>query len=147
LFRAVATAMCAVDSPCFELTRFVIILFRIVPRMDEVFIVSIISAHSMRRPKMHRECPRCHRRFRTTDLAREESQNMETERTAAGLEGVRFLYYHCPACGADNIFVDILPRDGEPEGEFDARRAEMEAVVRGLHADHVGAVVVPVRTS
>ena len=70
---------------------------------------------------------------------------MDAERKTAGLEGVRFLYYHCPSCEADTIFVDILPIDGERAREFEARRMEMEAVVRGLQGERVGAVVVPVR--
>jgi hypothetical protein len=94
---------------------------------------------------MLRECTSCCRPFAPEDLARSESKNMEAERKAAGLRGVRFLYYKCPACGTDDIFVDILPRPGESAEEFDWRRAEMEAVVRGLHADNVEAVVVPVR--
>jgi hypothetical protein len=70
---------------------------------------------------------------------------MEAERKAAGLEGVRFLYYRCRGCGTDDIFVDILPRDGEFVEDYERRRGEMEDVVRGLHAERVGAVVVPVR--
>ena len=94
---------------------------------------------------MHRECSRCHRAFVAADLSRAESRNMEAERKAAGVEGVRFLYYHCSGCGADDIFVDILPRDGESAEGYAARRAEMEAVVRTLHTEGVVAVVVPVR--
>lgn len=94
---------------------------------------------------MLRECTSCCRPFTPEDLARDESRNMEAERKAAGLRGVRFLYYYCPACGTGDIFVDILPRPGESAEEFDWRRGEMEGVVRGLHADGVDAVVVPVR--
>jgi hypothetical protein len=70
---------------------------------------------------------------------------MEVERKAAGLEGMRFLYCHCPECEADTIFVDIIPIDGERAGEFEARRAEMEAVVRRLDGERIEAIVVPVR--
>jgi hypothetical protein len=94
---------------------------------------------------MRRVCPNCHHRLRTTHLAQKVSQNMEVERKKAGMEGVRFLYYQCPECEADTIFVDILPIDGEGTEEFEARREDMEAVVRGLHGERVGAVVVPVR--
>ncbi len=94
---------------------------------------------------MRRECTRCRRPFAPADLARAESKGMEAERKAAGLEGIRFLYYRCPACGTDDIFVDVLPRRGESPDDFRARRDEMEAVVRGLPRDHVEAVVVPVR--
>jgi hypothetical protein len=93
---------------------------------------------------MKRECTRCGRPFTPPDLARTESKNMEADRKAAGLEGVRFLYYRCP-CGTDDIFVDILPRPDEPAEAFDRRREEMEAVVREMHADHVQARVVPVQ--
>lgn len=94
---------------------------------------------------MDRDCTRCSRRLAGADLVREASENMEAERKAAGLEGVRFVYYRCPGCGADSIFVDILPRDGEPAADFEGRRGAMEAVVRGLHSGAVAAVVVPVK--
>jgi hypothetical protein len=84
---------------------------------------------------MLRECTRCGRPFTPADLAREESKGMEAERKAAGLVGVRFVYYTCPDCGAADIFVDILSLDGEAPEAFRQRRAEMEAVVRSLHAD------------
>jgi hypothetical protein len=93
---------------------------------------------------MHRECTSCHRPFAPADLCREESKNLLAERKAAGLEGVRFLYDRCPGCGTDDIFVDILPREGEFAEEYEARRADMEEVVRALHADGVDAVVTPV---
>jgi hypothetical protein len=94
---------------------------------------------------MNRDCTRCGHRFTPGDLAREESRNLEQERRAAGLEGVRFLYYHCPGCGTNDIFVDILPRPGESPKDFRARRDEMEAVVRGLPHDQAEAVVVAVQ--
>jgi hypothetical protein len=93
---------------------------------------------------MKRECKHCGRPFTPADLSRTESRNMEAERKAAGLEGVRFLYYQCP-CGTAEIFVDILPRAGESADDFDRRQAEMEAVVRGLHRDQVEVQVVAVR--
>jgi hypothetical protein len=71
---------------------------------------------------------------------------MEAERKAAGLEGVRFLYYHCTACGMDDIFVDILPLQGESDDDYIRRRDAMEAAVRQLYSEPVRAeaVVVPV---
>ena len=93
---------------------------------------------------MKRECTRCGRPFTPPDLARTESKNMEADRKAAGLEGVRFLYYRCP-CGTDDIFVDILPRSGEAAEEFDRRRDEMEGVVRAMHGERVEAQVVAVK--
>jgi len=96
---------------------------------------------------MHRECTRCKRPFVPADLRREESKNMLAERKAAGLDGVRFLYYHCSECEMNDIFVDIVPREAESEEEYQARQDTMESVVRGLHADGVDAVVVPVQKS
>ena len=94
---------------------------------------------------MHRECTRCKRPFVPADLRREESKNMLAERKAAGLDGVRFLYYHCAECGMNDIFVDIVPRESESDEDYQERRDTMESVVRGLHADGVDAVVVPVQ--
>src|SRR5689334_22545151 len=96
---------------------------------------------------MIRECTRCHRSFTPPDLLREESRNMESERKAAGLEGVRFLYYHCPACQMNDIFVDILPLPEEPADDFWQRRNEREKVVRQLDAEEEEAVVVAVSRS
>lgn len=92
---------------------------------------------------MQRDCTRCRRPFTLADLSREETENLEAERKAAGLEGVTFVYFHCPACGMDDIFVAVLPRPTEFVEDYEARRDAMEKVVRGLHADGVAAVVVP----
>jgi hypothetical protein len=70
---------------------------------------------------------------------------MEAERKAAGLTGVRFVSYHCPDCGTNDIFVDILPLPGEAVEDFEHRRNEMEEVVRQLHADRAEAVVTVVQ--
>jgi hypothetical protein len=94
---------------------------------------------------MKRECTRCRRPFTKADLAREETTNMEAQRKDAGLEGVRFLYCRCSNCGMHDIFVDILPLAGESADDFQARRDEMEGVVRRLHGDQVEVVVVPVK--
>jgi hypothetical protein len=96
-----------------------------------------------REPTMQRECTRCRRPFALDDLSREETENMEVQRKENGLEGVKFLYFHCPACGMDDIFVAILPLETEFAEDYEARREAMEKVVRGLHADNVAAVVVP----
>jgi hypothetical protein len=87
--------------------------------------------------------PSIQRPFAAEDLAREETEGMEAERKAAGLGGVRFVYYRCPNCGMNDIFVDILPRPGESDDDFWARRDEMEAVVRRLHDEQAEAVVDP----
>jgi hypothetical protein len=91
-------------------------------------------------------CTQCGHPFVATDLARDETEDMEADRTAAGLRGVRFLYYACPACEMADIVVDILPLRGEQPERFQRRRSEMEAVVRKLHADRPdGAADVVVR--
>jgi hypothetical protein len=92
---------------------------------------------------MRRQCVRCGRALSATDFVREASRNMEVDRKAAGLEGVRFLYYRCP-CGVADVFVDVLPRHDELVEDFNRRVGEMEEAVRGLHADGVEAQVVPV---
>jgi hypothetical protein len=94
---------------------------------------------------MQRDCTRCRRPFTLTDMSREETENLEAGRTAAGLEGVKFLYFHCPACGMDDIFVAILPLETEFAEDYEARREAMEKVARGLHTDNVEAVVVPLK--
>ena len=82
---------------------------------------------------MDRECTRCRRPFAAADLCREESKEMEADRKAAGLSGVRFLFYHCPGCGTDDIFVDVRPLEGEAHADYLRRRDAMEAAVRQLH--------------
>ena len=90
---------------------------------------------------MERQCTRCRRPFAAADLCRSESKGMEAERKAAGLTGVRFLYYHCPECSTDDIFVDLLPLEGESDVAFRQRRDEMETAVRQLHSESTDAVV------
>lgn len=45
----------------------------------------------------------------------------------------------------DDIFVAIPPLETEFAEGYEARRAVMETVARGLHADGVEAVVVPLQ--
>lgn len=92
-----------------------------------------------------RNCTRCGRPFTLADLSREETGNLEAERKANGLEGIKFVHFHCPACGMNDIFVVILPLDTEFAEDYEARRDAMEKVVRDLHADDVEAVVVPLK--
>jgi hypothetical protein len=70
---------------------------------------------------------------------------MEGERKEAGLLGVRFLYYRCAGCGVEDIFIDIVPREGESPGEYADRHAAMLAAARDMHADKTDVVVVPVK--
>ena len=92
---------------------------------------------------MQRDCTRCRRPFALADLSREETENLEAGRKATGLEGVKFVYFRCPGCGMDDVFVAILPLPTEFAQDYEARREAMEKVVRGLHAEDVAAVVVP----
>ena len=92
---------------------------------------------------MRRQCVKCGREFAPADLVRDESRHMEADRKAAGLEGVRFLYYQCP-CGVADVFVDVLPRDDELAEDFDRRVGAMQEAVRRVHADGVEAQVVAV---
>jgi hypothetical protein len=96
-------------------------------------------------PMMHRDCTRCRRPFALADLSREDTGNLEAQRKANGLEGVKFLYFRCPACAMNDIFVAILPLETEFAEDYEARREAMEKVVRGLHAEDVNAVVVPLK--
>jgi hypothetical protein len=97
-------------------------------------------------PMMHRDCTRCRRPFALADLSREDTGNLEAQRKAHGLEGVKFLYFRCPSCGMNDIFVAILPLETEFAEDYETRREAMEKVVRGLHAEDVNAVVVPLKS-
>jgi len=90
---------------------------------------------------MMRECAHCRRPFTPADFVKEESKNMEADRRALGLEGVRFLYYACPGCGQNAIFLDILRRDGETEEDFRRRRGELERAVEQVQAELVQVVL------
>jgi hypothetical protein len=70
---------------------------------------------------------------------------MESERKEAGLVGVRFLYYRCHGCDAEDIFIDVLPRDGESPADYATRYAAMLTAARGLHTEKTDVVVVPVK--
>src|SRR5207237_615042 len=75
---------------------------------------------------MKRECTRCGRPFTPGDLAREESREMAAKRRAAGLEGVRFLYYSCPRCagrhGGTTCAPHCVPREHTVKGDPMPRR-------------------------
>jgi hypothetical protein len=90
---------------------------------------------------MTRECSHCHRPFTPQDFIKEESKNMESDRKALGLEGVRFLYYTCPGCGYADIFLDIYRQDGETEEQFQQRTHALESAVRQVHAEEVEVVL------
>jgi hypothetical protein len=91
---------------------------------------------------VHRSCTRCARAFTAADFVRGESRNLEADRQALGLEGVRFLYYACPACGQADLFLDLHHLPGESEEDFAARRREMEEAVRQARPAQVEVVLV-----
>jgi hypothetical protein len=91
---------------------------------------------------MLRKCSKCHKEFTPQELAREETKGMEAERKALGLQGVLFRFYTCSACGTADIFVEILPLEGESDEAFRRRREELESTIRGLRGDGVDVVVV-----
>jgi hypothetical protein len=92
---------------------------------------------------MRRTCTRCGRPFEAGDLVKDQSRQMEADRKAAGLDGVRFVTYRCP-CGTEEVFIDVLPRDDELAEDFDRRRVAMEEAARRVRETGVEAQVVPV---
>lgn len=92
---------------------------------------------------MRRTCTKCGRPFEPADLVRDRSRQMEADRRASGLDGVRFVTYRC-LCGAEDVFIDVLPRDDELAEDFDRRKAAMEEAARRVRADGVEAQIVSV---
>lgn len=90
---------------------------------------------------MHRICAHCQRPFAPNDLVKEESKGMEGMRKRLGLEGARFLYYSCPDCGYDEIFVDVHPLPDEGAADFQRRREELSAAVLDFHGEKIEAVL------
>ncbi|MBM4071608.1 MAG: hypothetical protein FJ271_22155 [Planctomycetes bacterium] len=90
---------------------------------------------------MHRQCAHCQRSFAPSDFAKAESKDMEGMRKRLGLTGVRFVYYCCPGCGYDEIFVDEHPLPGEAADDFERRRDLLAAAVRESHGEHVEVVL------
>jgi hypothetical protein len=86
---------------------------------------------------MTRICRHCGRPFAAQDFVKEESKNMEKDRKRLGLEGVRFLYYACPACKHDDIFLDMRHLDEETAEQFQQRRDALEEAIRLTHAEKV----------
>jgi hypothetical protein len=91
---------------------------------------------------MKRNCSHCDKAYTPQELSSEESKGMEAERKALGLEGVLFRFYHCSACGNGDIFLDLRPLPGESDEDFLRRRAELETIIRDVHAEGVGIAVV-----
>ncbi len=91
---------------------------------------------------MNRRCSCCRRMFTRDDFLRDESRTLEADRKAARLQGVHFFDYRCPACGNEDIFLDVVRLDGESAEAFEARKAELEATARRVRAGRLEVVVV-----
>lgn len=92
---------------------------------------------------MNRQCSCCRRLFTRDDFLREESRSLEADRKAARLQGVHFFDYRCPACGNEDVFVDVVRLDGESAEQFEARKAELKAAAQRARAERLEVVVVP----
>jgi len=90
---------------------------------------------------MQRECSKCGEPFAARDLVKDRSKEMEAERKAKGMQGVRFVEYTCSHCGQDDIFVDILQLDNESPEEFQVRKATLEADLKQLHGSQAEVVL------
>ena len=93
---------------------------------------------------MRRECSHCHRPFTPRDFIREKSKNMESDRKALGLEGVRFLYFACSSCGYADIFLDIYRLAEETAEQFKQRTQALEFAARQIRAEQVEVVLTAV---
>ena len=91
---------------------------------------------------MNRQCSRCRRTFTRDDFIREESRNLEADRKEARLDGVHFFDYRCPACGNEDVFLDVVRHEGESDERFETRKAELEATARRVRTERLEAVVV-----
>jgi hypothetical protein len=91
---------------------------------------------------MNRVCSRCRRVFTRDDFVSEESRNLEADRKAARLQGVHFFDYRCPACGNEDLFLDVVRLDGESDEQFESRKAELEATARRVRTEQMQVVVV-----
>jgi hypothetical protein len=91
---------------------------------------------------MRRKCSHCRKAFTPQELAPEETAGMEADRKALGLQGVRFHFYTCSACGGADIFVDVLALEGESDEGFRLRRGALAAAVNEVQGDGVTAVLV-----
>lgn len=90
---------------------------------------------------MLRQCTRCGRPFERRDFVKDESKHLETERRAAGLQGVHFFDYLCPRCGTEDVFVDVVRQEGETDAAYQARKESLEAGVRRAQVEAIEVVV------
>ena len=91
---------------------------------------------------MNRQCSCCGRIFTRSDFLRDESRSLEAERKAARLQGVHFFDYRCPACGKEDVFLDVVRLDGESAEDYEARKAALETTASGVRAERLDVVVV-----
>jgi hypothetical protein len=91
---------------------------------------------------MNRRCSRCRRIFTRADFVKEESRSLEADRKAARLQGLHFFDYRCPACGNEDVFLDVVRLEGESDERFESRKAELEATARQVRTERLEAVVV-----
>jgi hypothetical protein len=75
-------------------------------------------------------------------LRKEASRELEAERKALHLEGFVFRCYDCAECGTADIFVDVLPLEGEADEDFRARRDELESMIGRLDREGTDVVLV-----
>jgi hypothetical protein len=91
---------------------------------------------------MNRQCSRCRRAFTRDDFVKEESSSLEADRKAARLQGVHFFDYRCPACGNEDVFLDVVRLEDESDEQFGARKAGLEVAARQARTDRFEVVVV-----
>ncbi len=90
---------------------------------------------------MVRNCSHCGTVLTLRDREPKLTHKLEADRRSAGLEGVRFHYYHCGECDTANIFVDVYPLAGETEEALQRRRDELERSVGPMRGKGVRVVV------
>jgi len=101
----------------------------------------VLPSSFMEKPAMMRLCSHCGKEFTPKELSREDSKGLEAARKAQGLEGVLFRFYVCSACHQADIFVDVLPLEGEFDEDVRRRREELEGTIRQLEGEGVEVVV------
>jgi hypothetical protein len=90
---------------------------------------------------MVRCCSDCGTVLGPQDRVPRSTRKLEADRRSAGLEGVRFRYYLCGECDTANIFVDVLPLEGESDEALQRRWDELEESVGPMRGEDVRVVV------
>jgi hypothetical protein len=68
-------------------------------------------------------------------LNREETANLEAERKAVSLPGVRFRYYDCILCNRATIVLQVRPLVNETRAAFFKRQQTLDRVAREIRQD------------